>query len=254
MDKETRHQLILSEVEKKGTIKVSELAEQFDLTEMTIRRDLTELESEGLVKRVHGGVINVRGRSYEPTLILRSAKNIEEKQRIGKAAAELVHEGDCIGLDIGSTTFEVAKNLIGKHNLTVITPSFLIASRLINQPNIRLILPGGIVRPGEVSMIGELAQNAFDMLYTDRIFLGVGGINAKAGLTEYNWDDTQVKKSMLKNAKEVIVVADAKKLNRIATISIAPLDQINILVTDEEPQSPLKEALQEKHIQVIIAP
>lgn len=253
IDKETRHRLTMAAVEQKGTIKVAELAAQFGVTEATVRRDLVELDSKNLVKRVHGGVTNSLGRSYEPTLTFRNTVNIGKKARIGKLAAELVNEGDCIALDIGSTTYEVASNLIGKRNLTIITPSFPIASRLINQPDIRLVLTGGIVRPGETSMVGEIAQRTFDILYVDLLFLGVGGIDAKEGLTEYNWDDTLVKKAMLKRAKKVVIVADSSKHNRIASFLIAPLEKINILITDQEPSSPLKEALKELNIKIIVA-
>jgi len=253
MDRETRRKTILDTVELQGTVKVAELAKELGVTEMTIRRDFTDLEHEGLVKRVHGGVISARGRSYEPTLMLRSTINTESKQRIGKAAAELIADGDCVALDVGSTTYEVARNLIGRRNITVITPSLLIGTLLVNQPDLRLVLPGGIVRPGETSMIGELSHRAFEIFHVDRLFLGVGGIDAKAGLTEYNWDDTLVKQAMLKNAKEVILVADSNKFSRIATVKIAPLNIANILVTDQLPPPPLDEAHKSAGVRTIVA-
>jgi len=253
MDRETRRKTILDTVELQGTVKVAELAKELGVTEMTIRRDFTDLEHEGLVKRVHGGVISARGRSYEPTLMLRSTINTESKQRIGKAAAELIADGDCVALDVGSTTYEVARNLIGRRNITVITPSLLIGTLLVNQPDLRLVLPGGIVRPGETSMIGELSHRAFEIFHVDRLFLGVGGIDAKAGLTEYNWDDTLVKQAMLKNAKEVILVADSNKFSRIATVKIAPLNIAKMLVTDQSPPPPLVEALKSAGVRILVA-
>jgi len=236
-----------------GTVRVTELAKLLHVTEMTIRRDLSQLEREGLVKRVHGGGISVRGRSYEPTLALRNTVHIEEKRRIAQRAAELVMEGDFIALDVGSTTYELARCLTGRRNLTIITPSLLIATVLANHPDIRLIVPGGIVRFGETSMIGELSQRALEMFHVDRLFLGVGGIDAEAGLTEYNWDDTLVKQAMLKTAKQVIAVADFSKFDRIATVEIAPLNWIDILVTDQPPPLALSEAFEKAHIHVIVA-
>jgi DeoR/GlpR family transcriptional regulator of sugar metabolism len=137
--------------------------------------------------------------------------------------------------------------------LTVITPSLYIAALFANLPDIRLILPGGIVRPGETSMIGELSIRAFEIFHVDRLFLGVGGIEANAGLTEYNWDDTQVKQAMLKNAKQTIAVADARKFDHIATVKIAPLDVLDILVTDQAPPASIGEALERAHVRVIVA-
>jgi len=253
MDLANRHRTIISAVELQGTVRVSELAKLLDVTEMTIRRDLSQLEREGLVKRVHGGGISIRGRSYEPTLALRNTVHVEQKRRIAQQAARLVVEGDFIALDVGSTTYELARCLSARRNLTIITPSLLIATVLANHPDIRLIVPGGIVRIGETSMIGELSQRALEMFHTDRLFLGVGGIDAGAGLTEYNWDDTLVKQAMLKTAKQVIAVADASKFDRIATLEIAPLEVMDILVTDQPPPPALSEALERAHVNVILA-
>ncbi len=250
---EYRRSVIISAVEVQGTVSVAELAERLGVTETTIRRDLTELEHEGVVKRVHGGVVSARGRSYEPTLMLRTSIHVDEKKRIGQRAASLVMDGDCIALDVGSTTREVAQNLVRRRNLTVITPSLLIATTLVNQPDLRLVVPGGIVRPGETSMVGELAQRAFEIFHVDRLFLGVGGIDASAGLTEYNWDDTLVKQAMLKTAKEVVVVADSSKFDRIATVNIAPLDVVDKLITDLPPSPQLAQALKDAGVTVIVA-
>ena len=215
-----RQRAILSAVEAQGTVLVSELAHQFDVTEMTIRRDLRELEKKELVKRIHGGGMSARGRFYEPTLTRRNTVHIQEKQKIARAAAELTKDGETLALDVGSTTYEVARCLTSRRNLTIITPSLYIATLFVNLPDIRLVLPGGLVRPGETTMVGELSLRAFDIIHPDRLFLGVGGIDAQAGLTEYNWDDAQVKQAMLKSAKQTIIVADANKFDHIATVEV----------------------------------
>jgi DeoR/GlpR family transcriptional regulator of sugar metabolism len=253
MDIINRQRAIISAVEAQGTVRVSELAAQLQVTEMTIRRDLSQLEEKGVVKRIHGGGMSARGRFYEPTLTLRNTVHNQEKQRIAKSAADLVMDGDSIALDVGSTTYEVARCLTNRRNLTIITPSLLIATLFVNQPDIRLILPGGIVRPGETSMVGELSIRAFEIFHVDRLFLGVGGIDAWAGLTEYNLDDAQVKQAMLKTAKQKIAVADASKFDRIAIVKIAPLDVLDILVTDQSPPESMAEALNQAHVRVIIA-
>ncbi len=253
MDVANRYKTIIKAVEVQGTVKVSELAKQLGVTEATIRRDLTQLESQGFVKRVHGGGINVRGRSYEPTLTLRSTVHAEEKQRIAKCAANLVNEGDFIALDVGSTTFELASCLLSMSNITVITPSLMIAALLVNNPDIHLIIPGGVVRPGETSMIGELSHRAFEIFHIDKLFLGVGGIHPSVGLTEYNWDDTLIKQSMLKAAKQVIALADTSKFDRIATVKIDRLDSLDILVTNHFPSKALGDALERANVKIIVA-
>ena len=124
---------------------------------MTIRRDLTELEKVGLIRRTHGGAVNARGRGYEPPLALRSIENKPIKERIGRYAAQLVAEGESISLDIGSTIFEVAAGLDETRNITIVTPSIPIASLFFSRSDVRLILPGGIVRPGETPDPGSSA-------------------------------------------------------------------------------------------------
>ncbi len=253
MDTANRYKTIISAVELQGTVKVSELAKQLNVTEATIRRDLIQLESQGFVKRIHGGGINTRGRSYEPTLTLRSTVHSVEKQLIAKCAAKMVSEGDFIALDVGSTTFELARCLLSMRNLTIITPSLIIATLLVVKPDIRLIVPGGIVRTGETSMTGELSHRAFEIFHIDKLFLGVGGIHSKVGLTEYNWDDTLTKQAMLKAAKHVVVLADSSKFDRIATVKIDSLEVIDVLVTNQLPPPPLGEALERANVKVVIA-
>jgi len=142
-----RHQAILQLIENQGAVTVADLCHRFAVSDMTIRRDLAELERAGLIRRVYGGAVSARGRSYEPPFLTRSGESQAEKERIGQAAAALIHDGDSLALDVGTTTLEVARHLKGKHNLTIVTNSLHIANALANQSDIRLILAGGILRP-----------------------------------------------------------------------------------------------------------
>ena len=250
---EERHQAILSILENQGSVLVANLVSQFDVSEMTIRRDLVTLERKGLLRRVHGGAISDRGRSYEPPFLSRSTTNQEEKARIGRLAAELIHSGESITLDVGTTTLEVARNIVGKQNLTIITPCFQIANLLYENPAIRLILSGGILRPSELSMIGHLAERVFEEFYVDSLFLAAAGIDFETGLTEYNLEDTLVKRAMIRSAKQVILVADASKFDRVAFTAIAPLDVVNTVVTDKSINPSIVAKLQDLNIDVMLA-
>lgn len=250
---EERQQYILTLLDQNGAVTVTELVDQFHVSEMTIRRDLDQLERHGLLRRVHGGAISARGRSYEPPLLMRTAHNQLAKESIGKAAAELIHNGDSITLDVGTTTLEISRNLETKQDLTVITPSFLVASELINHPGIRLILTGGIMRSGELSMVGHLAESAFDQFFVDKLFLGTGAIDFDAGLTEFNLEDTLNKRAMIRNAKEVILAVDSSKFNQIAFATIAPLTAVHRIVTDSDIDPAVLARLEEMNIQIIIA-
>jgi DeoR/GlpR family transcriptional regulator of sugar metabolism len=250
---EERHQVILDLLEESGSVTVNEMVERFGVSEMTIRRDLDILEKKGLLRRVHGGAVLDRGRSYEPPFLSRAVENLEAKQRIGRVAADMIQNGDSITLDVGTTTMEIARHIAGKQNLTVITPCLQIASLLAENPNIRLILTGGIVRPGELSMVGHLAERALKDFYVDKLFLGAAGVDFNAGLTEYNLEDTLVKQVMIKNAKEVILVSDSSKFGRIAFTSIAPLSVVSRLITDQEADTEVVARLRRQNIEVILA-
>lgn len=253
MSSENRRTIILKEIEDHGSVGVVDLASRLGVSEMTVRRDLADLEKEGVIRRIHGGAVSARGRSYEPPLILRETENQDAKRKIGKLAASLIADGDSIALDTGSTTLEIAQNLVGRRNLTVVTSSLHIANILYSQPDIRLILSGGIVRLGEASLIGDLAKYTYQNLYVDRLFLGVGAIDARSGLTEYNWDDALVKQAMIGSAKEVILVADVSKFNRVAFARVGPLNAIHQIVTDHRPSRELLEAFNRLSIFIHVA-
>jgi DeoR/GlpR family transcriptional regulator of sugar metabolism len=253
MISEERHQIILGLLDSQGSVTVADLVVRLDVSEMTVRRDLDALERKGLLRRVHGGAVSARGRSYEPPFLSRSTKHRAEKERIGQVAASLVNNGDSIILDVGTTTLEVARHLTDKRNLTIITPSFHIASLLAEQPGIRLILTGGILRPGELSLIGSLAERAFQDFFVDKLFLGTGGIDFEAGLTEFNLEDALIKKAMLRSAKEIIIVTDASKFGQVAFAAIAPLNIVSRIVTDASLDSVTHTRLQAENIEVILA-
>jgi len=253
MISEERHQIILGLLDSHGSVTVADLVARFNVSEMTVRRDLDALERKGLLRRVHGGAVSTRGRNYEPPFLSRSAKHRAEKERIGQVAASLVNNGDSIILDVGTTTLEVARHLADRRNLTIITPSFHIASPLAEQPGIRLILTGGILRPGELSLVGNLAERAFQDFFVDKLFLGIGGIDFGAGLTEFNLEDALVKKAMLRSAKEIIVVADASKFGQVAFAAVAPLNVVSRIVTDASLDPVTRTRLQAENIEFILA-
>jgi len=253
MISDQRHQTIINLLEDLGAITVSDLVKEFKVSEMTIRRDLDVLENQGLLRRVHGGAVSRRGRSYEPPFMLRTSENLENKIRISQAAASLIQNGDSITLDVGTTTLEIARHLQNKQDLTVITPSLQIANELINHPGIRLILTGGILRIGELSMVGHLAERIFEDFFVDKLFLGAGAVDIKTGVSEFNIEDALVKRAMVKSAKSVVLVADSSKFNQVAFTSIVPLSDIHTIITDKELDPHLSAQIQAKGIELILA-
>lgn len=256
MLKEARHREILEMLHGDGSLSVADLANHFDVTDVTIRRDLSELEQQGLLRRVHGGAITNLGRSYEPPYQLRSTKYSAAKEAIGRAAAAKVLDGDSIALDVGTTTLEIVPFLRERKNLTIITASFPIATRIIEtcslDNDVRLILTGGIVRSGELSMIGGMAQEAYRNLHVDKAFLGVGGLSIREGLTDYNLEDADVKKPLLRSARYKVIVADGSKFGRLTFASVGSIDEIDAIITDESAPFEMVDKVRQLGVEVIV--
>ncbi len=257
MKQAERQRIILELLTQNHTVLVADLCEQFNVSEMTVRRDLRALENEGLLRRTHGGAVSNLGRSYEPPLPVRSGENTAAKQAIGRAAAELVRDGHSIALDVGTTTLEIVRALSGKHNLTILTASLPIAMEIIGkypmESDVRLILTGGIVRAGELSLVGDIAIQTYSTLHVDLAFIGAGGVDIDDGMTEYNLEDTQVKQALLKTAQRKILVADSTKFGRTTFASIAPLETIDMVITDADIEPEIVRALKQMRVQVLIA-
>lgn len=242
---------------EKGSISIPEVCERFDVSEMTARRDLNQLDRQGLLRRVHGGAIASLARSYEPPFSTRAIKNIPAKIVIGLKAAELVYDGDSIALDVGTTTLEVVGGINRKRNLTIVTSCLQIANRVVSElslsSDVRLILTGGIVRPRELSLIGSIPERVYRDLHVDKAFIGIGGINPTDGLTEYNLEDAQTKQILIQSAREKIVVADGSKFGRTTFASVAPITAINTIVTDRSAPEEMISKVRQSGVNVIIA-
>jgi DeoR/GlpR family transcriptional regulator of sugar metabolism len=251
MSTDLRRRSILSILTRDGEARISALAKSFRTSEMTIRRDLETLELEGLVRRVRGGAIPSINRSYEPPIALRYGEAHSAKERIGRAAADLLRDGETAIIDVGTTTLEMAKAISGRQALTVVTSSLQVAVELSKHPEIRTLVSGGLVRPGEMSLIGARAEDSYVDLNCDSVFLGVAGISAEKGLTEYNLDDTRVKQRAIQAAQRCIVLADATKLGRVAFATVASISQVDVLITDALPTDPIIRALEDADVEVI---
>lgn len=254
---EARKNEILEYIAEHGTIKIQEISDMFGISDMTARRDLNDLDRKGLVRRIHGGAVANLGRSYEPPFQTRSSKNEKRKKLIGKSAAKLIYDGDSISLDVGTTTLEVARNLGSKRNLTIVTNCLQIANLLVGtlslEVDARLIITGGIVRPRELSMIGNIPEEVYSNYHTDKAFIGIGGISLENGLTEYNIEDSQIKKILLQNSLEKIVLADSSKFGVTTFNTIGPLESVDTIITDSGAPAPMVEAIRNLGINVIIA-
>lgn len=226
-----RREQIFQIVLREHTVTIEDLARRFEVSDMTIRRDLQILEKEGLVEAVHGGVMATASNPFELSFAQREMVNRAEKRAIGHAAAQLVQEGDIIALDGSTTTMQVARNLANRSSLTVFTNGIKTAAELGHRPGIRVILTGGELYQ-TVSLVGPFARTTIERIRVDKLFLSVTGITFDMGLSGPSDLDAEIKAAMVGIAKEVIVVADASKFGRKSYVQVAPLERVNTVVSD----------------------
>ncbi len=238
MDSRARRSTIADKLRVSGEASIVALAKEFGTSEMTIRRDLDALELEGLARRSRGGAISVQSRSFEPPILQRASHMSDSKCRIGQAAVSLLRKDETVIIDVGSTTQSMARVIPEDLNLTVMTSSLLVASELSSKQKVRTVVSGGVVRSGELSLVGSRAVEAYHDLNCDTAFIGVAGVSASKGLTEYNLDDSAVKRAAMAASRRIVVLADATKLGTVALVTVAPVIKIDILITDATPDNP----------------
>jgi DeoR family transcriptional regulator of aga operon len=222
---------ILDRLSVRGAVDVSELVADLGVSSATIRRDLELLEQQRLLTRTHGGAVG-QGVSYELPLRYKSARRQEDKLRIAAAAAASVGEGAAVGLTGGTTCTEVARQLIDRQRLTVVTNALNIASELVVRPNLKLVVTGGYARPESYELVGPIAESSLAGLNLDVVFLGTDGISPRAGLTTHHEVEASTDLALIERARRVVVVADSSKIGRVAFAQICAIERIDELITD----------------------
>jgi len=248
-----RRQRIVSEIMRRHTVTIGELARQFFVSEMTIRRDLRALEQSGLVESVYGGAKTPTISPFELSFTNREQAEVEAKRAIGFAASQLVSDGDVIALDGSTTTVQLARNLHSHGGLTVYTNGIKVATELAHRPGIRVLLTGGEVYHS-VSLVGLFARSIFEKIRVDKLFLSVTGISDDLGLSGPSDVDADIKAAMIAAAAKVILLADHTKFGRRSYVQVAPLDAVHTIVTDDRTGDEYVEFCRQRHIELVIAP
>lgn len=238
-------------LQEHGHLTVIELALRFNVSEMTIRRDLKNLAALGLIQREHGRAIYPPFPQMDKLRMMSMGEAEREKARIGHLAATLISEGDTIILDAGTTTLAIAHAL--NTRCTVITNSLPIASVLGDRDEITLIMTGGEVRRGTFALVGPMTRSVLEGFNVDKLFLGATGVNLERGLSTANMLESEVKQVMIKVAKEVILVAHSAKIGQVLFHTFALWDSVHVLVTDSGLPEPIQEKLNTLGIKVLLA-
>jgi DeoR family fructose operon transcriptional repressor len=247
-----RQKQIHSLLVKKGVVAVTDLAGMLGVSELTIRRDLEELNRKGLLERTHGGAVLNQRISIEPLYQQKDAAHKGEKEAIGRAGAELAADGDTLLINSGSTTLEVIRHL--KRKKVRIITSNLGAVGELTGGDLECILVGGMYRPRSNSLVGAMASLSLQQVYGSKAFIGVDGISVKYGLTTPILEEAEIARQMIERTPgPVIVVADHSKLGLVSNFVTAPIEKINILITDAGIESEFRQALEKIGIKIVIA-
>ena len=248
-----RREAILQLLTRHGAVQVTDLVQEFGVSAVTIRSDLSALESQGLATRSHGGATLSRTPPPEQTIRQKDAINHEQKERIGALAATLVQEGDNIIIDSGTTTISLARHLREASNVTVMTNGLNIAWELADTAGVELILTGGQLRKQSLSIQGSQAEATLQAYSFDKLFLGVDGFDLQFGVTTHHEAEASLNHKMVERAKKIIVLTDASKFGRVSLHRIVQLDRVDTVITDASISPEYREGLQKLGIELLIA-
>jgi DeoR family glycerol-3-phosphate regulon repressor len=252
MNLKERQDRILAMLRTTEIVEIGDLSKALDVSRETVRKDLYNLESVGLLTKVRGGAV-LTSSDIETAYDLRKAKHSGAKKEIAHAAAKLIQPGDTVFLDYGTTSFMVAEELLLFESITVVTNTLPIVNLLIPNTNITIMIPGGIVRTNENSLYGPFGARNMENLFMNVGFFGCAGIDARAGITNHNLFETSFSTLAMEHCQKVVLLADQSKFDVIAAHKTASHDDIDLVITDEATSSPTLFALREMGAKVQIA-
>ncbi len=242
-----REHSILNRLMVQGAVSVADLSSELEVSEVTIRSDLSSLEERGLLSRTHGGALP----SIHPHIFQRQNMNIEEKHRIAKAAADLVEDGDAIMIEAGTTTSLLPRYLAGKRDILIITNSIPAFESAKSNPALKITLVGGEFRDSTDSFVGRITLDTIRRFNVRCAFVGTDGFSLKSGITTHLIEGGDVISVMRERAENLVLLADSSKYGKTGVVTILPLSQINTLITDTGLSDAAKEELNQIPLHII---
>jgi DeoR/GlpR family transcriptional regulator of sugar metabolism len=251
-----RQERILAELRRKGAVRVADLTDLLAVSDMTIRRDLEQLSRDGVARKVHGGAVLDTQVSFEPGFAVKSQLAQPAKQAIAKHAARLIEPGAAIGISAGTTTWAMARYVAAIPGITVVTNSTVVAdviTSLDGTNQVAVILTGGVRTPS-AALVGPVADRTIASMHVDRLFLGVHGMDVRAGFTTPNLAEATTNKVFVESARDVVVLADSSKWGVVGLADIGPLDLANTVITDDGLPAEARRALGESVVDLVTVP
>ncbi|OLE06432.1 MAG: hypothetical protein AUG82_03380 [Ktedonobacter sp. 13_1_20CM_4_53_11] len=249
-----RHAQLIGLLKKRGYCSVVEMSQLLNVSPMTIRRDLHMLHEKQIAEVTHGGARFSASKRIEPDFDIRTHEHLAEKQAIGKLAVErFIEEGDVVGIDSGSTTLEIVRNL-PNIPLTIVTHSLAAANVVAQNKRYSLIVLGGILQHEANCLCGPQAIAALQTLYINKLFLSTSGLVAPDGLSCNNLADAEVKQALISSSRQTILCMDSSKVGRAYLARFATLNDIDTLITDNGISDESREAIERQQIQIITVP
>jgi DeoR family transcriptional regulator, aga operon transcriptional repressor len=248
-----RRSYIMKMLEKNETVNVNSLSAQFDVSEVTIRKDLRYFEKKNMLIRSRGGALKQTLMNTDMSIYERRNRNSKQKQKIGMLAAGLIKKGETILLDSGTTIMEMVKHFPKNIEITVITNAVDIAFRLVEFPSVKVIMPGGLLRRNSLSLVGEQAANEFRNYFCDKCFIGADGIDKEHGLLTMNIEEAHLSRINIENSKQVIALIDSSKFQIKGMMTIVPLSKIDIVITDHGITEQQLNNIKDMNVEVLVA-
>lgn len=254
-----RRDAIAELVLREGSARVSELAERFDVSSATVRRDLETLEERGAVKRVHGGAVAVEEDERTPRTALSSSSQVSASSesawamRIGRAVAEMIAGGETVFLGPGALSLAVARSLEDRPRVTVVTNGLGIAHWLAMHTTHRLIITGGQVEDRDLALVGRLTRDALSNLRADRVVLELGGVSAVEGLTQDSLPQAEIAQILMEAGSKIVIVVPPERVGRVAAAQVAPVTSADVVVTAREAPSAYLWDLSEVGVEIVLA-
>lgn len=251
-----RQDLILAELRRVGAVRVAELTGRLAVSEMTIRRDLEQLASDGLARKVHGGAVLADQVAFEPGFAAKRGLSLAAKSAIAERAAARIRPGAAVALSAGTTTWAMAPYLVRIEGLTVVTNSTTVAdaiAELDHDHRVTVLLTGGVRTPS-AALVGPVADAAIASMHVDLLFLGVHGMDLDAGFTTPNLAEATTDRALVRSARQVVVVADSTKWGTVGLAEIGPLSAADVLVTDAALPEDAERLLAERVGDLVLVP